>query len=304
TVERYTGILEHHLKPAFGTVKLSKLRATDLERYYASSSLSPATLELHHTVFYSALASAVRKRIVSRNEADLVDGKPRRRAKNDTTEIREHCWDAGEARAFLEVARKAGSQQFAFYSLDLELGLRKNELAGLMWKDIDLEAGTVRLVHQLTARGSEPSFGPLKSGSPRTLDVSPAVVEALRAHRSHQAKLKIRNRAAYHDHGLVFAKEWKDLSRGRAKLGDPLQTNNIGQREFSKLIKEAGVRSIKFHGLRHTAATLALLMGVPVKVVAERLGHSKTSITLDLYSHVVPGMGKDAAARVGSLLHG
>jgi integrase len=78
----------------------------------------------------------------------------------------------------------------------------------------------------------------------------------------------------------------------------------FGQREFAKLINAAGVKTIRFHGLRHTAATLALLAGVPVKVVSERLGHSKTSITLDLYSHVVPGMGKDAAAAVGSLLHG
>ena len=112
----------------------------------------------------------------------------------------------------------------------------------------------------------------------------------------------MRNRLAYHDHGLIFAKEGRVTSAER--LGDPLQTNNIAEREFDPMIKKAEVRRIKFHGLRHTAATLALAAGVPVKVVSHRLGHSKTSITLDLYSHVLPSMGKDAAAAVGSILHG
>jgi integrase len=102
---------------------------------------------------------------------------------------------------------------------------------------------------------------------------------------------------------LVFAKEWSDLARNSDMLGFPLQMNNLGQREYAKLIKVAGVRRIKFHGLRHTCATLLLQAGTPVHVVSERLGHSKVAMTMEVYAHVLPDMQKDAAATLGALLH-
>ena len=118
----------------------------------------------------------------------------------------------------------------------------------------------------------------------------------LAAHKKHQAEFKMRHRDSHRDHGLVFAKE-----TGTA-LGDPLQMNNLGQREFAKLVEEAGVRPIKFHGLRHTSATLALNAGVPVKVVSHRLGHGRTQITMDIYAHALPTAQKEAAATMASVL--
>ena len=112
------------------------------------------------------------------------------------------------------------------------------------------------------------------------------------------------NRDRYHDHGLVFAKEWSDVRKRDDVLGQPLQMNNLGQREYAKLIKAAGVRTIKFHGLRHTCATLLLQAGQPVHVVSERLGHSKVSMTMEVYAHVLPDMQQDAATKLGALLHG
>ena len=99
----------------------------------------------------------------------------------------------------------------------------------------------------------------------------------------------------YQDHGLIFAYE-------EPPFGMPLSANNIGQREYAKLIKKAGVRPITFHGLRHTAATLMLQQGIPLKVVAERLGHKKPTITLDIYAHALPSMQKAAAEKLGALL--
>ena len=122
------------------------------------------------------------------------------------------------------------------------------------------------------------------------------------AHRKHQAELKMKNRKHYHDHGLVFAKEWEGKTRTGDQLGHPLGMNNIGQREFKKIIEVAGVRKIKFHGMRHTCATLLLRAGVPVKVVQERLGHKKVEITMNIYQHVLPDMQEDAAAKMGSIL--
>ena len=103
------------------------------------------------------------------------------------------------------------------------------------------------------------------------------------------------NRTVYRDHGLVFAKEWADVTKYGVVIGDPVQMNNIGQREFAKLIEASGVRWIKFHGLRHTSATLALKAGVPVKVVAQRLGHAKTDITHDIYAHALPSTPKSSS---------
>jgi integrase len=305
TCERYRGIIDGHLVPALRGIPLQKLRAVDLERYYQASKLSPSGLELHHVVIQAALASAKRKHLVVDNEAQLVDVKPwLGRTGDGGSEVREHCWTREESLAFLRAAKEAGPGPAAFYSLLLEIGLRRNEAAGLLWKHIDLEAATLYVEHQLTVGGSSPEFGPLKSGAPRTLDISAELVDLLRAHRSHQAALKLRNRGAYHDHALVFCREWKDLTRGRASLGDPLLVNNIGQREFAKLVKVAEVRRIKFHGLRHTSATLALLAGVPLKVVSFRLGHANVGITADVYSHAIAEVQKDAARKMGALLHG
>jgi integrase len=112
----------------------------------------------------------------------------------------------------------------------------------------------------------------------------------------------MRNRTKYHDHGLVFAKEWKDLGRRRDVLGNPLQLNNLAEREFDKLIALAGVPRITFHGLRHTCATLMLGAGAHGKVMQERLGHKDISTTLDVYAHVLPSMQQDAAQRLSAAL--
>jgi integrase len=145
--------------------------------------------------------------------------------------------------------------------------------------------------------GSSPVFGAPKSESgKRKLDISEDMAKLLVAHRKHQAELKMRYRDSYRDHGLVFAKE------SGSALGDPLQMNNLGQREFAKLVEEAGIRPIKFHGLRHTNATLALSAGVPSKVVSQRLGHGRTEVTMNIYAHALPSAQKEAAAKMASLL--
>lgn len=114
--------------------------------------------------------------------------------------------------------------------------------------------------------------------------------------------MKLKNRKHYRDQGLVFAKEWGELSRKWDTLGDPLQMNNLGERQFNKIIQAAGIRRIKFHGMRHTCATLLLKARVPVHVVSERLGHKGAEITMNIYAHVLPSMQREAANTLGEVL--
>ena len=303
--ETYKSVIDRHLKPKLGAIPLQQLKAVDLKRYYdehgqGDDALAPATLGQHHTIAHSALQAAVLEGLVQRNVAKLVVGKPH--APAGRRDALEHCWEASEAKTFLTTAKAAGPQPAAFYALALDSGARKGELCGLMWTDVELISGRMTIQRQLVKPGPEPVFGPLKNKTPRTIEISAETVALLRKHRAHQAELKLRNGERYRDHGLVFAKQWEDLHRGRDTLGDPLQANNLGQREFRKLLKTAGVRPIKFH-VRHTCATLLLQAGVPANVVQRRLGHKKIEITLSVYAHALPSMQQDAAARLAAMLH-
>jgi integrase len=234
TYETYKSVIERHLMPAVGHLRLQQLRPTDLKHYYNESSLSPTTLEQHHTVLHSAIKGAQLQGLVQRNVASLVIGKPHRPEGRE--DVLKHCWEAEEARRFVTAAKALGPQPAAFYTLALDSGARKGELCGLKWGDIDMDAGTVAIVRQLIKPGPEPLFGPLKNGESRTISIVPETEALLRKHKAHQAELKLADRTHYHDHGLVFAKEWEHLRRHGDTLGHPLQMNNIGQHEYLRLI--------------------------------------------------------------------
>lgn len=302
TYNAYKHVIEHKLIPSLGGIRLQELKAADIKRYYTESKLSPSTLAQHHAIIHGALRAGALEGLVVRNVASLVVGKPKPRRNHD--DILKNCWEAHEAQAFLAAAKAAGPQPAALYALALDSGARKNELCGLQWGDVDVEKGTVTFVRQLTRPGREPEFGPVKNGTPRTLALAPETVELLKAHKRNQAELKMRNRKAYHDLGLVFAKEWGDLHGREDSLSLPLQSNNLGQREFARVLKAANVRRITIHGLRHTSATLQLKAGVPAHVVQRRLGHKNVEITLSIYAHVLPSMQQEAARRLGTLLYG
>jgi integrase len=303
TISRYRSILDSRLlKAPLASLLLQKLRPFDIETYYkGQKAVSNATLALDHAILHRALRKALKNKLVVTNAASELDERPRASG-NKSDEAREHAWSVAEASAFLDAAKRAGAQAAAFYALALGTGMRKSELGGLRWANVDLESGKVQVVEQLTRSGKAPEWGPTKTGRPRTLDIDRQTVLLLREHRRVQAELKMKNRAAYADYGLVFAKDWSERQRTHDVLGQ-LQLNNIGERQYARLIKEAGVRRIKFHGLRHTCATLLLAAGTPVHVVSERLGHSKVSMTMEVYAHVLPGMQADAASTLGALLH-
>ncbi len=299
--ETYRSAITRHLQPKLGAIRLQELHALDVERYHADLGLAPATGEKHHAILNSALKAAVRADLIQRNVAPLAENRPH--APEGHEDVLANVWEAHEARLFLAAAKAAGPQPAAFYSLALDTGMRKAELCGLRWSDLDA-AGRLTVQRQLVKPGSPPLYGPVKNKAPRMLELAVETLRLLKKHKAHQAEIKLRNRQHYHDHGLIFAKEWNDLQRHHDVLGNPLQVNNLGQREYARLLKESGVRRIKFHGMRHTCATLLLQAGVPAHVVQKRLGHKRIEMTLSIYAHALPSMQQDAAERLGAILHG
>lgn len=304
TVRSYSDAIRIHLRPALGAIPLQELRPSHLLRYYAEKvgTLSNATLQGHHVILSSALQIALADNLVTRNVARAV-GKRQRPKNLNEADPKLNCWSLAEAQTFLAASKGSGPQLAALFALAIDTGMRRGEICGLRWADVNLEAATVRVEQQLLNwKTSPPVFGPPKSKSgKRTVDINAETVRLLVAHKSAQASLKMRNRTIYHDLGLVFARDWAD-TRNLDTLGLPLNPDDLGNRAFARVQKAANVRRISFHGLRHTCATLLLGAGVPVHEVAARLGHSEASMTLNIYAHALPSQQKAAAAKLGALL--
>ncbi len=288
TIETYESVVRRHLIPAFDKVPLQKLSAGHIQHYYNTSSLSSSTLHQHHNILHQALKVAVvNERLLNINPAELVVEKP---VANRNLEM--NVWDEVEVRKFLLVAREAGIQEETFYTLAIETGMRKGEICGLKWEDVDLVARRLAVKRTLLRASPEPILGPPKNGRSRAIAISPQTASLLKKHKTKQNELKLSVGEAYADKGFVFAKE----------NGDPIQINNFGQRSYTDLIELAGVKNIRFHDLRHTCATLLLAKGVNPKIVQERLGHTDISMTLNRYSHVTPTMQDSAARLLGDAL--
>lgn len=164
-------------------------------------------------------------------------------------------------------------------------GMRQDELLGLRWRDLDLDAGVTTIQQTLHRAGTEPVFGQPKTERSRRRHVLlPELVAALRVHKAARNEEKPLLGPAYRDHGLVFAGEG----------GTALSALNLIRRHFHPLIAKAGVPRIRFHDLRHSHASLLLADDVHPKIVSERLGHASIAITLHIYSHVLPDLQKDA----------
>lgn len=288
TIETYESVVRRHLIPAFDKIPLQQLSAGHIQHYYNTSELASSTLEQHHAILHQALKVAtINERLLNVNPAEMVVEKPVAERNFDM-----QVWDEEEVRLFLTVARDAGTEVEAFYTLAIETGMRKGELCGLMWDDVDINARRISVRRTLLKAGPEPVLGVPKTGRSRAITISPQTASLLRKHQLRQKELKLSLGGAYKDRDFVFAKE----------NGDPIQINNFGQRSFANLIESAGVKKIRFHDLRHTCATLLLAKGVNPKIVQERLGHSDISMTLNRYSHVTPTMQDQAARLLGDAL--
>ena len=288
TYHNYLSQVRTHIVPRLGKKKLKALKLEDVEGLYrsmAASGLSPATVRYAHAVLRRALGQALVRGLVARN---VAEGASLPRAGRKETE----ALTPEEARRFLRAAKHDRLE--AIYVLAVTCGLRQGELLGLRWEDVDLKAGrlTVRRQVQRSRDGSGMIGGPTKNKKARTIRLGEVAIEALKAHRDAQAEEVASAKGLWKDPGLVFA----------STIGTPLEPSNLVGRSFKPLLGWAGLPIVRFHDLRHACATLLLSEGVPVKVVQEVLGHSSVSVTMDVYSHVLPDMQEKAAAAMDELL--
>lgn len=238
-------------------------------------------------MLHRALESALRLGFVQRNVTEYVDA-PR------LMRIQMKTWTPEQARAFLSTAEN--DRLYSLYMMALSTGMRQGDLLGLRWSDVDLDRASVSINVSLqrSKRGLNLAGRPKTHTSRRRIALTEQAVSALREHRKRQLEERFKLGEFWEDHDLVFANTH----------GGAHRSSNLVHQSYKPLMRKAGVPEIRFNDLRHTCATVLLLPGVNPKVVSEMLGHASIAITLDLYSHVLPDMQRQADTAMTSALWG
>jgi integrase len=287
TRRQFSRLVRQYITPGLGTVRLKDLRPDQIQSFYTNqqeAGASVPTIRAIHTVLHRSLNQALKWGLITRNPASAVD-KPKLKHREMS------ILDADQTRALLDVVK--GERFEALYHMAVTTGLREGELLGLRWADLDWETRRLQVQRKLErVRGQGLVFSEPKSDTGRRSVVLGAVVlEKLKEHRERQEQQRLIAGKRWQEHNLIFP----------STIGTPKDPRDL-RRDFKALLQRAGLPDVRFHDLRHTAATLMLQKGVHPKVVQERLGHSTISLTLDTYSHVLPSLQEDAADKLDSLL--
>jgi integrase len=286
TFENYEGVVRKHLVPVLGRIKLKALTPAHVQELYRckmDSGLSSGSVRNIHATLHKALKQAVRWSLVPRNVTEATTA-PRFTKKEMQPLTPDH------ARTLLDAAR--GDRFEALYVLAITTGLRRGELLGLRWQDVDLKRGYLQVRQQLIRTKKGLSFTTPKGSKSRSVKLTQRAVDALKSHRKRQLEDKLRLAGLWEDADLVFT----------TKKGTPFHPDSLTKRSFEPLMKRAGLPQIRFHDLRHTFATVLLAKGTHPKVVQEMLGHASISQTIDTYSHVLPDLQSEAAAAMEDVL--
>ncbi len=293
TYQEYGRILRLYVLPTLGKTLLEKLQPSHLQKLYSDlldhggqqgKGLSPKTVRDTHVVLHQALDQAVRQGLANRNVADLIDPPkvPRAQVK---------AFSQDEQTALLEAAK--GTRWETLLKLGLVTGMRIGEMLGLQWSNVDLVTDVVRVERKLNR---DRTLGPPKTDAgKRPISIGKQTVEMLQRHRVEQLKQKLaagpnwEQRREYRD--LVFTNQ----------QGGPLDYNNV-MRGYYALLEKAGLEKSGIHRLRHTNASIWLKEGIHPKKVQSRLGHSSIGMTMDTYSHLMPGFDREDADRLEAKL--
>jgi integrase len=296
SVERYGRLIRKHLTPVLGHLPLRELRPEHLQQFYTAQlarGMAPRTVRQLHTLLHGALAQAEKTGLVARNVSRLTTP-PRARVQERPTLSVTQMTQA-------VLPHLTGERLGVVIVLACGTGLRRGELLGLRWQDVDLSQALLQ-VRQALARLHAPQAGkktqlvmqaPKTAQSRRTIPLPAVCVQTLRQHRARQAEKKLTLGPAYRDQGLVFCQE----------DGTPLNPAAVN-RCFTRALRRAGLPHLRLHNLRHTFATWMLELGESPKTVQTLLGHSTVATTLDLYSHVSLELEKQAVTRLNAALTG
>lgn len=272
--------------PSIGQTKLKDLKPELIQNFYdreLKKGTGIRTIEIIHVILHKSLDYAVRMGFIGRNPVDLTN--PPRPEKKEMK-----FYDENETNQFLLAAQ--GDRNEVLYQLVLATGLRQSEVLGLKWSDLDIEKSTITVQRQLKRnRQKENYFKTTKTAAGRrSIKIGSQTLEKLKEHIIRQDLEKMET-DQWQEYDLIFP----------SSKGTPMDQRNL-LRSFKSLLQKSGLKKIRFHDLRHTAASLMLNHGVPVIIVSKRLGHSKVSVTLDTYGHLINEMQDEAAELIDNLI--
>jgi len=295
TYNAYRSAINYHIAPTLGGVQLGKLTSQMIVRIYqqllengkvkSDEGVAPATVQGVHVIVRKSLADAVDAGLIPRNPAEKARA-PRPNA--HPSELR--YWTPQELKAFLELI--VGHRLQAAFHLLAMTGARRGEIAGLHWIDVDLEGARITIRQALNSVNGEVYASSPKSSRGRTIDLDRRTAEVLRRHLEDQQARGEHYLSRDGGEGYVF----------RARDGSRINPTSLTS-TFRWLVDESDLPRIRLHDLRHTHASIAVKAGVPIGVVSERLGHASPEFTLHRYSHVMPGMQREAADRIARAVH-
>ena len=288
TIAGYKSALQRHVLPRIGILGLQKVQPLHLQRIYSEmlkEGLSPRMCRLTHTIIHNAFKQAFRWELISRNPADAADP-----PKGSTFCAR--VWTGEEVLRFLAVAQT--DRIYALWYLAVTTGMRRGELLGLRWEDVDWHKRCLRVERTLTVAEGKPVLSrPKTTKGQRRIFLSPEGLEVLKVHAKTQTaeRTRMQTTGLWHDTGYLF----------NSSIGTPIDPNNL-KRGFVTLADTAGVPRIRIHDLRHSYASLAALRGVPAKVLSERLGHATVGFTMEVYQHLYDEQHEAAALSLHDLI--
>jgi len=287
TYVRYEMQLRRHVLPALGGIQLSKLTVQHVQKFYSQTlqkGLSPQSVRLLHAMLHKAFDYAVRVDLLPRNVCDNVSLP--RIEKRETRAL-----SLEQALRLIETVR--GHRMEALFVLALVTGMRRGEIIGLKWSDVNLAEGVIAIQRSLVElKGGIIESKPKSTRGYRSIILPPFALEALKKHRERQERMR-KAALKWQENDYVFA----------TSHGTPIAAANL-RTAFKALLVKAELPDIRFHDLRHSVATLLLEIGTHPKIVQELLGHENIGMTMDIYSHVMPTMQKEAMAKLNELLGG
>ncbi|MGM0496038.1 MAG: tyrosine-type recombinase/integrase [Bacillota bacterium] len=293
TYRNYKVMIRNHLNDDIGDIKLKDLQPRQIQELLnyklengkkkGEGGLSTRTVKYIYQTLHAALEQAVKERLITNNVCKAVEVPKKQQEK------KLHTWNKKQVNKFLQEAEDY--RYFSLLYLAVNTGMRRGELLGLQWKDIDFDKKRITVKRQLARTDKGLIFKKVKTKSGnRTIPITDNIVTTLKKCKIKQSENKLKLGEQYNDNDLV----------GCNSIGNPIDPRNL-VREFKKVTKEAQLPEIRFHDLRHTFATLFLEAGGPIKTLQQILGHSSITVTIDTYSHVTEEMLIEAEKKIDNM---